>query len=309
MGRPFLRPFFVCRTVILNRVIGMVVYIDSVFLLNALLDGLLLYFTGYLAGIERRIGRILLSALCGGAYAAALFFPFGAVLSWPLVKLLVGAALVWLAYGTEHFWRLCLLFLGISCVLAGVAVACGSLVQMNLYRSGAYLLPVSFPVLLASSAACFGALFLFSRGSLHHRVCGEIVEGECRLNGQRLHLRILRDSGNTLCDPLTGAPVLVVEGCLLERFWPEPVRGYLAGEGLLHPEQTLSALSEVADPLPALRLLPYRSVGMAEGLLLLCPAFQARIGAYRVEQLMLALSPTPVSEQKEYDALWGGPVQ
>ena len=58
-----------------------------------------------------------------------------------------------------------------------------------------------------------------------------------------------------------------------------------------------------------LRLLAYRSVGTASGLPLACTAKNARIGAYRMPRLTVALSPTPVSEQKEYDALWGGPVK
>ena len=33
---------------------NVVIYLDSVFVLNSLLDGLLLYFTGYLAGVERK---------------------------------------------------------------------------------------------------------------------------------------------------------------------------------------------------------------------------------------------------------------
>ncbi len=51
----------------------MVVYIDCVFLLNSLMDGLLLYFTGYLAGIERKILRLLFGALLGGIYAASYY--------------------------------------------------------------------------------------------------------------------------------------------------------------------------------------------------------------------------------------------
>ena len=59
---------------------------------------------------------------------------------------------------------------------------------------------------------------------------------------------------------------------------------------------------------PQLRLLPYRSVGTSAGMLLVYTARHAEIGNYRREKLAVALSPTPVSEGKEFDALWGGPV-
>ena len=287
----------------------MVVYIDGVFALNSLLDGLLLYFTGYLAGVERKICRLLPAALLGGVYAAASFFPVGGLLGAPPGKVLCGAALVLLAYGGgDRFGRLCLVFLGLSCALAGVVVACGSLLQTELYHCGAYLLPVRFPLLLCSAAVCFGTLYLFSRGSLRHRVEGTLTEAVFEVCGKTAHLRVLCDTGNTLCDEVTGAPVLVAEAACLAHLWPEHARPYLSAESLSRPEQVLAALAAVEDA-PCLRLLAYRSVGTAAGLLPAFTAEHARIGNYRTQRLTVALSPTPVSEQKEYDALWGGPVQ
>lgn len=287
----------------------MVIYIDSVFLLNGLLDGLLLYFTGYLSGIERKCARILTAGGIGGAYAVAVFLPFGAPLAWPPIKLLFGLALVFLAYGTSaRFWRLYAVFLALSCALAGAVIACGFFMQTDFYYSGAYLLPVRFKLLLAAAVLCFCALYLFSRGSLHHRVEGDLVDVKCDIMGKPVSLRALRDSGNTLCDPVSGAPVLVAEGEALSGLWPETLRAYFTKEKLLQPERTLLELTALENPIP-LRLMAYRSVGTASGLLLVCTAQKARIGGYEMERLAVALSPTPVSEQKEYDALWGGPVK
>ena len=287
----------------------MVIYIDSVFLLNALLDGLLLYFTGYLAGAERKFYRLLPTAALGGFYAAAVFFPWGVFLGWPPCKLLFGGLLVLLCYGWgECFWRLCLVFFALSCVLAGSVIACGFWMHTQYYVRGAYLLPVQFGLLFCSAALCFGALWLFSRGRLHHAVLGELTEAECEIMGTRVHLRVLRDSGNTLCDPLTGAPVLVAEGTRFASSWPEAARPYLAQPFLERPEEALEALRCVENA-PKLRLLPFRSVGTASGLLLGYTAEHVRIGCWKAERVTVALSPTPVSEGQEYDALWGGPVE
>lgn len=287
----------------------MVVYIDSVFALNSLLDGLLLYFTGYLAGVERKICRLIFAALLGGMYAAAIFFPVGEIFGTLPGKALCGVVLVLMAYGGRNrFGRLCLVFFGLSCVLAGVVVACGVLLQAELYHKGAYLLPVQFPLLLSGAALCFGALYLFSGGSLRHRVEGTLVESVCEINGKTIQLCVLRDTGNTLRDELTGAPVLVAEGERLAGLWPEQTRPYLTAKSLMHPEQVLTALAAV-EGAPHLRLLAFRSVGTERGLLLACTAEHAKIGNYQTQRLTVALSPTPVSEQKEYDALWGGPVE
>ena len=52
-----------------------VVYLDSVFLFNALLDYLLFLSTARLAGIPLRRRRYLLCGVLGGLYAAAVFLP------------------------------------------------------------------------------------------------------------------------------------------------------------------------------------------------------------------------------------------
>ena len=52
-----------------------VVYLDSVFLLNGLMDYLLLLAAARLAGLGLKRRRYLLAAMFGGAYAAAVFLP------------------------------------------------------------------------------------------------------------------------------------------------------------------------------------------------------------------------------------------
>ena len=70
-----------------------VVYLDSVFLFNALLDYLLFLSTARLAGIPLRRRRYLLCGVLGGLYAAAVFLPGGGFLTETLVKAGVGLLL------------------------------------------------------------------------------------------------------------------------------------------------------------------------------------------------------------------------
>ena len=52
-----------------------VVYLDSVFVLNTLMDYLLILATARLAGIALHRRRYWLAAILGGGYAAAVFLP------------------------------------------------------------------------------------------------------------------------------------------------------------------------------------------------------------------------------------------
>lgn len=70
-----------------------VVYVDSVFVLNALMDYLLVLCAARLAGIPLRRRRYLLAGLLGGAYAVAVFLPGLGFLSATPVKLAAGILL------------------------------------------------------------------------------------------------------------------------------------------------------------------------------------------------------------------------
>ena len=92
-----------------------VVYLDSVFVLNGLMDYFLLLATAYLAGVPLRRRRFALVGVLGGLYAAAVFLPgCGALASVP-GKMLAGAAMALAAYGPDRkLPRLILLLLLVS---------------------------------------------------------------------------------------------------------------------------------------------------------------------------------------------------
>ena len=60
-----------------------VIYIDTLFLLNTLVDYLLLLASAKVAGEPLRRGRFALGAVLGGLYACAIFLPGMGFLSRP----------------------------------------------------------------------------------------------------------------------------------------------------------------------------------------------------------------------------------
>ena len=101
-----------------------VVYLDSVFLLNAAMDYLLLRGTELLSGVPAGRQRCVLAALFGGGYAAAVFLPgLGWLSAWP-GKLLAGLLMAVIAFGGQRrFLRRTLLFLRHGWLCAGTGDA------------------------------------------------------------------------------------------------------------------------------------------------------------------------------------------
>ena len=124
-----------------------VVYADSVFCLNALMDYLLLLSTARLAGIPLRRRRYALAALLGGAYAVACFLPGASFLAFTPVKAAAGVLLALVAFGgEERLLRLTVLLFAVSCAMAGCVLGLGLLSGASVpAANGIFYTDVSFP--------------------------------------------------------------------------------------------------------------------------------------------------------------------
>lgn len=270
----------------------MTVYIDEVFLLDFLIDYMLLLTAAKLAGEPFRRPRLALGALLGGLYAAAGFFPGWGFLAHPLCKLAVPVGMALLAFGSSR--RLCRVSLTFFAVSAAFG---GGVLAFQLFLGAPAVLDVKTTLLAA--AVCHGFLSLVFRRSARHGG-GELAPVRLELAGRCCRLTALVDTGNTLTDPATGKAVMVAEGEKLRDLFP-------AGE--CPTAEELGAPAEAlekrrGDP-RRWRLLPYRAVGVPWALLLAVRVDGARVGGEDYGSILVALSPTPVSDGGGYSALIG----
>lgn len=120
------------------------------------------------------------------------------------------------------------------------------------------------------------------------------VPVELRHRGNRLLLTALRDTGNTLRDPVTGQQVLVVGA---------EVAGKLTG---LTPQQLRSPIEAIQEvDVPGLRLIPYRTIDRTGGMLLAIRVADVKIGNWKGSSLV-AFAPEKLDENGRYQALTGG---
>ena len=130
----------------------------------------------------------------------------------------------------------------------------------------------------------------------------ELVPAVLTLEGRRVALTALVDTGNTLTDPATGRPVLVAEADSLEELLPPGLRPGPAE--LRDPAGVLERLEDGPWRL-RFRLLPYRAVGVERGLLLALRMDRVQVGEEDRGPMLAALSPTPVSDGGAYRVLVG----
>ena len=255
----------------------MAVYLDLVVLLNFLVDFLLLLGTNRLAGFPAGPGRAAAAAALGGVYGGACLLPgfrfLGNVL-WRIVSLgLMGT----IAFGLDRSTlRRCVLFVLLSMALGGIALGLGS---------------GSFLSLLAAAAAVTVLCLVGFQGKAEPKRYIPVVLEHA---GRSVRLLALHDTGNTLRDPLTGEPVLVV-GARVAR--------ELAGLSAEELQDPVGSLSKH----PGLRLIPYRAVGKSGGMLMAMRIPRASLGG-RERSILVAFAPEGLGEAGEFEALIGGEV-
>lgn len=282
-----------------------VVYLDSVFVLNGLMDYLLVLATARLAGLTLRRGRYALAGLAGGLYAAAAFLPGLGFLTEAPVKAAVGVLLAVIAYGGEaQLLRMTLLLFAVACGMAGCVLALGLLAGHSIPMAGGiFYTDVDATVLLIAAAAAYLVLTVVFRAAARHAVRGELVPVRIALEGRTVELTALCDTGNTLRDPATGRQVLVAEGTALAGLWPGELRELFTPELLRFPADLLGMLYSRGRA-ERFRLVPYHTVGVPGGLLLAVRSDWTEAAGQRYEHLLVALSPTELGGG--YGALWGG---
>ena len=247
----------------------MPVYLDVLVVLNFLVDLFLLLGTNRLSGHPPDVKRAVIAATLGGLYGGICVLPGMSFLSGTVWRLAVLCLMAGIGCGFRRdALRRGVLFVLLSMALGGVA--------MGLSGGGFWTL------VLSAGAVCAMCLFGF-RG----RIGAEYVPVE--LEGIRM--TALRDTGNTLTDPITGQQVLVVSAKIGMNLLK------LSGKDL---EDPVKAMGKVAGA----RLIPYHAVG--KHAMLLAKRYEnVTIGKWK-GNCLVAFAPEDIGRGKPYEALTGG---
>ena len=257
----------------------MKVYLDLVMLLNFLVDFLLLLGTNRLAGYPASYGSAAMAAVLGAAYSGACLLPGMSFLGGTFWRFVFLCLMAFVAFGCNRSaMQRGAVFVLLSMALGGIAVGFGK---------------GSFWILIASALGLWLLCRVSFRGSLGQQ---EYVPVDLSWGGRKISLIALRDTGNTLRDPLTGEQVLVAGADVGTELLG------LSDHQLRHPVETLAS-----GVLPGMRLIPYRAVGQPGGMLLAVRFENARIGSTYGNPLV-AFAPEVIAKGQVYRMLTGGAV-
>lgn len=257
----------------------MFVFLNLVFLLNFVVDFLLLISTNRLVGFPQRWGKLFSASLLGAMYGAVCMIPTMRFLGnslWRMVfLLLIGVT----AFGfSVAAIRKCVLFAMMNMALGGIAMG---------LNAGGFLEIVSLCLMLC--VLCY----IGFRGNAGAK---EYVNVTLRHNDNTVELTALQDTGNTLRDPITGQSVMILSADIAKALLG------LTEKQLRNPVDTMAE-----GKVGGLRLLPYHTIGNSSDFLLAKRMEHVKIGNWQ-GSCIVAFSAEKLDREGLYQALTGGVI-
>ena len=269
----------------------MVIYLDVYFFINFLADALLLKLVQKSMGQMRKNRWILLGAAVGGGGACCLLLCRGHQF-WEMAGCLLLAMLMcWVSFGWKNgktFLRELLVLYGFGLLLGGALGAIATrwpygIVKEAAQRHTGYL-PLA--VWLAAVFGCYGVLRLFMKLYGEYRIRPQKLKVTIVWGARRWELTGIVDTGNTLRNPGSGEPVIVVQKDILES---EGLDSFLMASG-----------GEVAA---GLCVIPYQAVGKKSGVLLGFRPDYVMVGNRRNVNTVVALTDQVFDTEEDYQVL------
>ena len=194
----------------------MTIYIDVLFLLNLFMDTILLIISNFLLKKPIKTARLMVGAIFLSLYGCFMFFKEISVLYSAFFKLAVSVVAVFIIFGKKQIIKNAIVFWIVTAMCGGIVFALsvmtdfGRIMQATMSNFIVYL-NVN-PLLLS-----LGCVLLYVFAEFYRRVCIKsfskdnfIIDISFIYMNSEYIVRTLIDTGCSLTEPLSGAPLLVV---------------------------------------------------------------------------------------------------
>ncbi|HHW41539.1 MAG TPA: sigma-E processing peptidase SpoIIGA [Syntrophomonadaceae bacterium] len=246
------------------------IYVDILFIVNFVMDYIALWATARLSQIRCVPWRLATAACLGSCYSIFVLLPGLGFLTAFWVKFLVSLLMLVVAFIPFHikkFGRVLLYFYLIAFTMGGTVL--GFIYLMSNFSINPSFSNLPIPYLwLALGLGIAILLGKWGVPSLKKSFLRDLLRVPViiKVGGRELKITGLVDTGNQLVDPLTGAPVVIVEHEVIAPYLPPNTRDLFGAGGELEVAKLSSSFREDGEVLP-FRLIPFTTIGKHHGML------------------------------------------
>lgn len=250
----------------------MTVYIDVLLLENIAINFVILAVTSHFSRAKAGVGRLLLGALVGAVYVVVAFCPGFETFFTLIAKILLSLVIVSVTFWPEKiygFIRITMIFYLVSFVFGGAAFGLFYFlnVEGSIYNGIYYITNFPLKTLIISSVFAY-IVIRVSWDFVKGRITNEniMVPLSIRFNEEAVSMTALIDTGNSLKDPITNLPVIVVEFDVIKELMPQEI-SQIFFESAENDLEVLSKAVLNTSWAKRFRLIPFTSLGTENGML------------------------------------------
>lgn len=252
----------------------MTVYIDIIFLENITINFVILALTGYISKFRVSPFRLLAGASIGAMYVLAVFLP-GMEAYYTLgAKIILSFVMVAITFWPEKvkdFIKLTLFFYLVSFIFGGTVFGLYYFLNTEGGMTSNGIFSISgFPIKTLMVSIIFAYIVIW--------ICWDIVKSKAinenimipisiEFEKQKVMIHALIDTGNSLRDPISNNPVMVVEFEAIKDILPEEIKSIFADREETNLNLVVEQISKTAWA-NRFRLIPFNSLGKENGMLI-----------------------------------------
>ncbi|MBW4828897.1 MAG: sigma-E processing peptidase SpoIIGA [Clostridiaceae bacterium] len=251
----------------------MYVYAEYLILENVIINYIILYVTKKITRTETSKLRLLIAALIGSVYTLVMFFPSLNFMTKFTVKVAISVLIIIFAFNPEkisNFIRLLSTFYVTAFVFAGASFALFYVMNTNfsVYNGVFYIkdFPIRF-LILGIILSFILIKYVFNYLQIKLGKTDVLTNIIINLNDKQANIVALVDTGNSLKEPISQRPVIIVEFFAIKDLLPEKVQNLFLENEDLDLDEITDIMIESVDEIK-LRIIPFKAIGTENGMLL-----------------------------------------
>lgn len=288
------------------------VYGEYLFIENLLMNWLILYLTAHFSKTKVPRYKIWVGATIGAFYAFVVFFPSLTFLYSMLMKIIASIFIIvitFMPYQFKHFFKLLGIFYLISFMFGGAAFALFYLTDFHgLLSNGIfYFGNFSLKLLIYSGIVAY-ILIKYCWEYIQIKISREkiCIPIRIQIENQKSEVRALIDTGNSLHDPLSKYPVIVVEYTAIKELLPLDI------QNIFHHSQDIdldliTGIIQNSQWIHRFRMIPFQSLGKENGMLIGfkpdCVELQDNDRSKCIQEIIIGIYTKKLSPDGDYHAL------
>jgi stage II sporulation protein GA (sporulation sigma-E factor processing peptidase) len=288
------------------------VYGDVVLLENLIMNFIILFCTAKLLKYRYSWLMLVIAAFIGAIYALGSYVTYFEYFYTPFMKIIFSILIITIAYLPHHirdFIKLISVFYITSFVFGGAAFGLFYFLNGLKYRSNGTFYIKEFPVkTLAISIIIAYLIVKASWNFVLNRVKREkiITEIIILMDNRKVAIMALVDTGNALNEPITNAPVVVVEYTSIKELLPTDVQAIFDQDNQ-NDFNIIAHIMSNSDLITRFRVIPFKSLGKENGMLLgFKPDEVQLVENYKqqsIKNIIIGIYNKKLSNNGEYSAL------